>query len=202
MNAVQNTFEGVYRISDDPWAFRTSWYEARKRAILLSCLPRQRYHSAYEPGCSNGELAAALALRCDRLRVSDGVPAAVALARTRLSSFTHVEVAHEWVPQDWGTGVYDLIVIGEMGFYLSADALTGVLGRVKHSLAAEGTVVACHWRHPVKGYTLDGDTVHQMLETQLGIPRVVHHQEADFVLDVWSADGQSVAQHEGLHEEL
>ena len=202
MNAVQHTFQGVYSASDDPWGFRTSWYEARKRAILLACLPRQRYLSGYEPGCSNGELASALALRCDRLRVSDGVPAAVALARARLKEFAHVEVAQEWVPQDWGTGVYDLIVIGEMGFYLSADALTGVVARVKHSLAAAGMVVACHWRHPVTGYTLDGDTVHQMLDAQLGLHRLVHHKEADFVLDVWCADADSVAQREGLHGEL
>lgn len=202
MNAVQNTFQGVYSASDDPWGFRTSWYEARKRAILLACLPHQRYFSGYEPGCSNGELAAALALRCERLRVSDGVPAAVALARARLVGFAHVEVAQEWVPQDWGADVYDLIVISEMGFYLSADALKGVVTRAKHSLAAGGMVVACHWRHPVKGYTLDGETVHQMLDAQLDLARLVHHEEADFVLDVWCADARSVAQREGLHGEL
>ena len=202
MNAVHDSFERVYAASDDPWGFRTSWYEARKRGILLACLPRQRYHSGYEPGCSNAELAAALAPRCERLRVSDGVPAAVALARTRLAGFTHVEVAQEWVPQDWPTGVYDLIVIGEMGFYLSADELQGLVACIKRSLNAEGTVVACHWRHPVRNYTLDGDTVHRMLDAQLGLARLVHHEEVDFVMDVWCADARSVAQREGLHEEI
>ena len=202
MNAVQNTFERVYAASDDPWAFRTSWYEARKRSILLACLPRQRYHSGYEPGCSNGELAAALALRCERLMVSDGAAAAVELARTRLADFAHVEVAREWVPQDWHGGVHDLIVIGETGFYLSAGELLTLAACIKRSLSAEGTVVACHWRHPVKGYSLDGDTVHRMLDAQLGLVRLVHHQEVDFVLDVWCADARSVAQREGLHKEI
>lgn len=202
MNAVLDTFERVYAASDDPWGFRTSWYEARKRAVLVSCLPRQRYGNGYEPGCSNGELAAALAPRCERLRVSDGVPAAVALARTRLAGFPHVEVAQEWVPQDWRAGVYDLIVIGETGFYLSSNALHRLVACVKRSLSAEGTVVACHWRHAIKGYSLNGDTVHQMLDTQLGLARLVHHVEVDFVLDVWCADARSVAQREGMHEEL
>lgn len=199
MNAAQDTFQQVYAASDDPWGFRTSWYEARKRAILLACLPHQRYRNGYEPGCANGELAAALAPRCERLLVSDGVPAAVALARTRLAGFTHVDVSQQWVPQEWSSGLHDLIVIGEMGFYLSADALESLVACVKRSLSTDGTVVACHWRHAVKGYTLDGDTVHQMLDAQLGLARRVHHQEVDFVLDVWCGDGQSVAQREGLH---
>ena len=202
MNPVQRTFEQVYAASDDPWGFRTTWYEARKRSILLSCLPRQRYRSGYEPGCSNGELAAALALRCARLRVSDGTAAAVALARTRLAGFAHVEVAQEWVPQDWHGGMHDLIVIGETGFYLTADELQRLAACIQRSLAADGTVVACHWRHPVHGYSLDGDTVHRMLDAQLGLARLVHHEEADFILDVWSADVRSVAQREGLHDEL
>lgn len=202
MNPVQDTFGRVYAASDDPWGFRTSWYEARKRAVLLSCLPRQRYRSGYEPGCSNGELAAALAPRCERLLVSDGVPAAVDLARIRLAGMAHVEVVQEWVPHDWRCGAYDLIVIGELGFYLSADAMQDLAACVKRSLSADGTVVACHWRHAVRGYPLDGDAVHRMLEAQLGLARLVHHQEADFVLDVWCADAQSVAQREGLHGEL
>ena len=202
MNAVQDTFQRVYAASDDPWRFRTSWYEARKRGILLSCLPRQHYRSGYEPGCSNGELAAALAPRCERLLVSDGVPAAVALARTRLAGFAHVKVTQEWVPQDWRSGSYDLIVIGETGFYLSADDLQSLVACIRRSLSAAGTVVACHWRHPVKGYSLDGDTVHRMLDAQLDLARLVHHEEADFVLDVWCADARSVALREGLHDEI
>lgn len=198
MNALQDTFQRVYAASEDPWGFRTSWYEARKRSILLSCLPLQRYQNAYKPGCSNGELAAALAPRCERLLASDGVPAAVALARTRLAGFKQVEVTQQWVPQDWRSGVYDLMVISELGFYLSADALQSLVICARRSLSAEGTVVACHWRHAVKGYALDGDTVHRMLNTQLGLPRLVHHEEADFVLDVWCADARSVAQREGI----
>ena len=112
MNGVRDTFERVYAASDDPWGFRTSWYEARKRSILLACLPRQRYRSGYEPGCSNGELAAVLALRCERL------------------------------------------------------------------------------------------LVHRMLDAHLGLVRLVHHEEVDFVLDVWCADARSVAQREGLHDEI
>jgi SAM-dependent methyltransferase len=198
MNPAHDTFASVYAASDDPWGFRTYWYEARKRDILLSCLPARRYRNAYEPGCANGELAAALAPRCEQLLASDGVAAAVALARTRLAGFKHVQVAQHWIPEDWGSGVYDLIVISEMGFYLSAQALQHLVVRARGSLSADGTLVACHWRHAIHGYEMDGDTVHRRLNTQLGLPRLVHHEEADFVLDVWCLDARSVAQREGL----
>ena len=47
----------------------------------MASLPRPHYKRGYEPGCANGELAAALAPRCDQLLVSDGVPAALDQAR-------------------------------------------------------------------------------------------------------------------------
>ena len=49
-------FEEMYRDSDDPWEFGTSPYEQRKYAVTVASLPRSRYRSAYEPGCSIGVL--------------------------------------------------------------------------------------------------------------------------------------------------
>ena len=66
-------FDGLFAASEDPWHFKQRWYEQRKRAMTLACLPRARYASGYEPGCANGELSAALAGRCDRLLISDDV---------------------------------------------------------------------------------------------------------------------------------
>jgi hypothetical protein len=39
-------FESLFEGSDDPWQFRTRWYEARKRALRLACLPAAHYGSA------------------------------------------------------------------------------------------------------------------------------------------------------------
>ena len=70
-------FDGLFAASPDPWGFESRWYEHRKRALTLACLPSLRYRYGYEPGCANGELSAALADRCDRLLVSDGAEKAV-----------------------------------------------------------------------------------------------------------------------------
>ena len=105
-------------------------YEARKHELTLACLPQLRYRRAYEPGCANGELAAALALRCDALIASDGTAAAVALAQARLAEFTHVEVHHAWVPDDWPEGALGLVVVSELlGYYLAAPALAQLASR-------------------------------------------------------------------------
>jgi hypothetical protein len=39
-------FADLYADSDDPWAFRTRWYERRKRDLALASLPRNAM-SAY-----------------------------------------------------------------------------------------------------------------------------------------------------------
>ena len=48
-------FRGLYKSSDDPWGMAERWYEARKYAVSVALLPRERYASAFEPGCSVGE---------------------------------------------------------------------------------------------------------------------------------------------------
>lgn len=200
MDIDRVVFEDLFAGSDDPWGFRTRWYESRKRALTLACLPAARYARAFEPGCANGELTAALATRCDQVLASDGVAAAVLLAQQRMSGLglTNVSVAQAWVPQDWPAQTFDLIVFSEFGFYLTRPALSALIAKARTSLGTSGTLLACHWRHPVAGFELDGDTVHRALQAELALPRLVHHEELDLVLDVWCADPRSVAQREGF----
>lgn len=195
---TRQLFDTLFESTEDPWGFRTRWYEARKRSITLASLPEPHLQSAYEPGCANGELAAALAPRCARLRVSDGSASAVQLSRSRLAEFPHVQVVQEWLPDDWPSQTFDLIVLSEFGFYLDESALATIAVKAKASLRAAGTVLACHWRHPVEGFELHGDAVHAILDKHLGLAQLVHHEEKDFMLDVWSQDVRSVAQREGF----
>lgn len=191
-------FEGLFSQTADPWGFRTRWYEARKRAMTLAILPEQRYTSGFEPGCANGELSFALAARCDNLLVSDGATGAVAAARLRLAPLRHVRVLHAWLPQQWPDGLFDLIVLSELAYYFDAATLTAVVGKVRASLRPGGTVLACHWRRPIAGCVHAGDAVHRLLDTQLKLQPLSSTVEADFRLDVWRNDGDSVAQREGL----
>ncbi len=191
-------FARMFESSDDPWSFKSRWYEARKRALTLAALPQRRYARAYEPGCANGELSVGLAERCDSLLCSDGTPRAVELARERLAGYAHVSVSEAWVPENWPDGQFDLIVISELGYFLSLDALDRVAARTRASLAPGGTVLACHWRWPIKGCELDGDAVSARLEARLQLPLATRIDDRDFRLDMWFGDGRSLGQIEAL----
>ena len=191
-------FEALFTSSNDPWGFRTRWYEARKRSLTLACLPHQRYASGFEPGCANGELSAVLAERCDHLLVCDGAAGAVEIARKRLRAALHVEVTQAWVPQQWPDRRFDLIVLSEFAYYLNADALKALIVKVLASLRPSGTVLACHWRRPIAGCLIDGDGVHALLRERLPMANLVQVIDVDFNLDVWCADPAGVAEDEGL----
>lgn len=191
-------FDDLFESSDDPWQFKNRWYERRKRALTVACLPRARYESGYEPGCANGELSAALAGRCDRLLISDGAAAAVALAQRRVAEMPHVAAVQAWVPDEWPAARFDLIVVSELAYYLEAQALDGLAAKARRSLQAGGDIVACHWRHPIAGCRLTGDAVHEALARALGLPCVWSLADPDFRLEVWSADARSVGRREAL----
>jgi hypothetical protein len=195
-------FDSLFEHDDDPWLFKSRWYESRKRALTLACLPQLRYASGYEPGCANGELSATLAARCDHLLVTDGSAIAVAMASARLAELTNVTVRRAWVPEQWPAGTFDLIVLSEFGFYLNAQSLHGIAKKAVVSLREGGNIVACHWRRPIEGCDFNGDEVHHMLfeimSRLTSLTLVCHLLEPDMRLDVWSVDPRSVAQREGF----
>ena len=134
-------FAELYGDGADPWQTRTSWYERRKRDVVLACLPRERYRHAAEPGCGLGELTTALAARCDRVTASDPVEAAVEAARwvgdgARTVLRTALPDGRA-IPRD-----ADLVVLSEVLYYLSADDVAQVADLVP----AGADVVLVHWR--------------------------------------------------------
>jgi SAM-dependent methyltransferase len=191
-------FDALFHGNDDPWLFRTRWYEVRKRALTLACLPQERFASGFEPGCANGELSAALAMHCDQLVVTDASARAVALARERTACSPHVHVRQAWVPDDWPQESFDLIVISELGYFLSAAALAAFIVKTRASLRPGGTVLACHWRRGSDDCVFNGDDVHERLAAGLNLTPLSRLMEDDFRIDVWCDGSLSVAQREGF----
>jgi SAM-dependent methyltransferase len=191
-------FDTMFQGNDDPWSFQSRWYEERKRALTLSSLPLKRYKRAYEPGCANGELSAGLASLCDELTCTDGSSRAVELAQKRLAGQSNATVAKAWVPDEWPDGSFDLIVISELGYFLTPEMLSKLASKVNGSLATGGTIVACHWRRAIEGCDLDGNEVHERLGNSLTQPHAARWVDEDFLLDVWFGDGRSVGYLEGL----
>lgn len=192
MSVSPDYFQQLFNASDDPWSFRTRWYEKRKRELMLASLPRQRYQHVFEPACANGELSVLLAERSDSLLCQDIIEKAVKLARCRLSHLPHVRVEQATIPQDWPEGTFDLIVLSEIGYFLDSKAWHQVIENTLLSLGPEGGVLACHWLHPIEGCSQDGRDVHAALADRLHLHRLLRHEEADFLLEYWSRKPASI----------
>lgn len=181
-------FEELYGRDDDPWGFATSFYETRKYAVTVACLPEDHYQSAFEPGCSIGVLTERLAGRCDTLLAVDLMEGVVGSARSRTARWAGVTVERRTLPDEWPDGPFDLLVLSELCYYFDEPVLRGMLATATRSLRPGATVVAVHWRGPTD-YPLTGDQAHRVLAETAGLDRVVQHWEETFALDVWRYEG-------------
>lgn len=188
-------FERLYAGADDPWGLAERFYEQRKRAITLASLSQERFARAFEPGCATGLFTVELARRCDEVVAWDTAERAAELTRQRLADADlQARVEPAVVPQHWPAGTFDLLFFSEVGYFVTdPDLLTR---RIDACLASDGVVLACHWRHPGVENPHTTDAVHAAIGS--GLALLVDHREDDFLLQVWSRSGQSVATAEGI----
>lgn len=187
---VDQTLDDLHHAGADPWGVDSRWYERRKRALTLASLPRDRFRRGLEIGCSRGALSEELAARCDELVAIDEGPQAVASARSRLDELHHVVVDVAQVPRDWPPGVFDLVVLSEVGYFLSPADLDGVIERLHGCLSSDAVLLACHWRHSVEGWVLDGPQVHARLRSLLGPAEQATYTDRDVEISVFCADAE------------
>ncbi|WP_417215827.1 PIG-L family deacetylase [Arthrobacter sp.] len=186
-------FDDLYRRRPDPWDYLGSAYEHRKRAVTLASLPRPRYDFAIEAGCSIGVLTSALAERCSHVLGIDASQVAIDAASDRVRLAENVGLLRADLPAGWpqqDPGTVDLVVLSEIGYFLSRDECRTLLDVVSRTLCPGGDLLLCHWLHPIDGWELDGSQVHDIARS-LGWKRMVEHREEDFLLEVLRAPGGS-----------
>ena len=152
-------FDRLYRAEADPWEYATSSYEAAKYAATLAALPRARYGSALEVGCSIGVLTERLAPRCGRLLAIDVSGAALARARRRCARLDHVTFEQRALPGEAPAGPFDLAVVSEVGYYLAPADWAAALDRLSASVGVGGHLVLVHWTGETD-YPQTADAVH------------------------------------------
>lgn len=184
-------FTELYAGAHDPWSFRSSWYEQRKRSVVLAALPRQRFRRTFEPGCALGDLSLLLTDRSDCLVATEWAEQPLRVAQRRLALSDGVQVRHGRIPEDWPSGRFDLIVLSELAYYIADLPL--LARRILDSLDEDGVVVLVHWRRIAPDHPHTAETVHLTLRAALQLPVLVRHAEDDFLLDVLARDPRSVA---------
>lgn len=181
-------FDLIYERNEDPWDFESSAYERAKYAATLAALPKERYRSAFEIGCSIGVLTAELALRCDRLLAVDVSETALAKARSRCRYLPQVRFRTMQVPAKFPRGPFDLILISEVGYYLSAADWRRATDLVVARLTPTGHAVLVHWTPRVHDYPQTGNEVHERFRRRAPRPLLRHlreQREETYRLDVY-----------------
>jgi SAM-dependent methyltransferase len=194
-------FREVYGSSPDPYGLADRWYEKRKYALTVALLPRARYGTAFEPGCSIGVLTEQLAPRCDTLIACDAVADAVASARARTAALPGVLIAQRAIPRDWPARSFDLIVFSELLYYFDDADFGEVLRLGIGALRPDGHLLAVHWRHPAPDHPRTGDEVHEALAGHDQLALLARYSDPDFTAEVYTRAGddlRSVAQVGGI----
>lgn len=145
MSERRDRFDALYAGNIDPWNFTTSAYERDKYQATLAALPRARYQSALEVGCSIGELTRLLSDRCDRLLAVDVSEVALAEARRRNADRSTIAYVRGELPQDWPEGEFDLIVVSEVLYFLTRREIVELAGRVGRALTPGGDCVVVNY---------------------------------------------------------
>ncbi|GGN24115.1 trans-aconitate methyltransferase [Actinoplanes campanulatus] len=177
-------FTGLYLAKDDPWDIASKWHDRRKFAVTMASLPRERYERCYEPGASVGTLTRMLAGRCGEVLAVDSVPEAVDLLRQNTADLPNVRAERAELPAEPPDGTFDLVVIGDLLYYLSAADLTALLDGLVQRLEPGGDLVSVHFRDRETGGNYDGFNAHAALFATAGLTPVVHHEDEWFLLDV------------------
>ena len=180
-------FESVYNNNEDPWNYETSDYEKEKYETTITALPKQHYETALELGCSIGVLTKMLSERCAKLLSIDVNEVALRKAKERLKNSPKVEFKTLAVPKEFPNDSFDLIVMSEVGYYLSMDDLKTTREKIISSLKNRGDLILVHWLPFVPDYPLTGDEVHDLFVEPTPLLQHIHGVKKEkYRLDVYT----------------
>ncbi|WP_176463995.1 class I SAM-dependent DNA methyltransferase [Bordetella genomosp. 11] len=193
-----NRFDTLYRQCADPWQVRASWYEQRKRAVLLAALPRQHYGRILELGCGNGEMTRGLASRCDALVAIDGSETAIALCALALrqEGIAHVRTHVAQLPDEWPLRPdesCELVVVSELAYYIPDAGLAAFLQRCHDALAPGGEWVMCHYTKDFDDREQPTSELHARVDDVGELTRVIAYRDERFQLDIWRKPNKETA---------
>ncbi len=155
-------FDELYREKPDPYRLSKSFYEAWKYRDTLRHLPRKRYSSALEVGCSIGVLTQLLAGRCDRLLSLDVSQAALAQARERCAKLPQVRFAQTAIPDESPEGEFDLIMISEVAYFWNPSDTARAAELLAERHLPGGYLMMVHFLPRVPEFPLTGDEAHAL----------------------------------------
>lgn len=182
----QGYFDRLYANDPDPWRFATSKYERDKYAATLAALPAGRFAAGFEVGCSIGVLTRQLAARCGSLLAVDVAEAALTQARIRCAGLDQVTLERRRIPDEWPERDFDLVLLSEVLYYLSAVDIVRTAARVRSGLRRGGVVLLVHYILPTD-YPCSGDAATDIFIATAGLAPILQQREEAYRLDLLQA---------------
>ena len=182
-------FNEFYSHGDDPWNFESSPYELSKYKATLAALPRKTYKSVFEIGCSIGVLTKMLVPIAQKLLAVEPVDVPLEKAKKRLKNDQHVRLEKMLVPQDFPQEQFDLILLSEVGYFLSRKDLEKLAGLITDHLETGGQILLVHWTPVVPEFPQTGDQVHDyfidLCQQKKHLKHLLHQRKEKFRLDLF-----------------
>ena len=100
-------------------------------------------------------------MRCGQLLSVDVSEQALAQARERCERLPQVRFEKRYLPDEFPGETFDLILVSEVGYYLSLPDLRRLRDRCVSQLKSRGHLLLVHWTPLVHDYPLTGDAVHE-----------------------------------------
>ena len=180
-------FKKVYEANDDPWNFKSSEYETLKYQETLDALPKSRYKNALEIGCSIGVLTKLLSGRCDQLLAIDISEKALDQAKEYCSDLENITFKKMNFPSELPDEKFDLIMISEVAYYLSAADWEFAMENLYNKLSEKADLILVHWLPIVHDYPQTGDEVHDQFAKIFSnkMKNVFSTRAEKYRIDVW-----------------
>ncbi len=184
--STQDQLEQLYSEQEDPWDYARDPYEHAKYAATLAALPRERYATGLEIGCSEGVFTREAAARVDRLLGVDISSTAIARARARCADVPGVTFrAFDFIREDLQER-FDVIFCSEVLYYIPPWRRTRVARKIATWLNPGGDLVLVHtWREHTRTwddiYGEGGaERLHRLFTHVVGLPVVNEHATDDY----------------------
>ena len=161
-------FERVFATDPDPWRTFTSDDEARKRRAIRHAVGPARHGRILELGAGNGSNSRMLAMRSLRLDATEATATGTRLVEAVLAPNHRARAIRLAVPGRFPRPRYDAIVIAEMLYYLSPEAMRRTARDTGRALRCGGTLVLAHHRIDFHDFAQHAAGLHRAFLVQTG----------------------------------